>query len=275
MRKWLKRLFILLVILVILSLYSYFKLDITYYEVVNSKIPNSFNNYKILLLSDLHDRDLKDKINEICKEEKPDIIVMSGDMANYNGYNKFFELVKSLNKYDIYYVTGNHEQDMNSKVYDKFIDELDKYVNILDNEMVEIYEGEDHINLYGLNYPLRYYSKKGMYNLTDDNISARIGKADKKEYNILLTHNPLYYDTYSEWGSDLTLSGHVHGGIVRIPFAGGLLSPDFTFFPKYSEGKNKINDMDLIISRGLGNGGQIKVRINNHSEVVIVKLEVK
>ncbi len=64
-----------------------------------------------------------------------------------------------------------------------------------------------------------------------------LGKADNELFQILLAHNPAYFDNYVTWGADLSLAGHVHGGIVRIPFWNkGVLSPSIQFFPKYDGG---------------------------------------
>ena len=91
------------------------------------------------------------------------------------------------------------------------------------------------------------------------------------QYNILLSHDPLFYEFYSEYDFDMILSGHVHGGVINTPF-GGLLSPDFTFFPEYYRGNNKIKNTNLIISRGLGYGNALKIRVFNNPEVVVAKL---
>ncbi|WDC83435.1 hypothetical protein PL321_11895 [Caloramator sp. mosi_1] len=98
-----------------------------------------------------------------------------------------------------------------------------------------------------------------------------MGKIDDRTYNILLTHNPLYFKTYSSWGADLTLCGHIHGGIIRIPFIGGFLSPERVFFPKYNAGKYEINNNILIVNRGLGNG-DFGLRFNNRPEVTVITL---
>ncbi len=70
-----------------------------------------------------------------------------------------------------------------------------------------------------------------------EQIRIILGGFDTGPYNILLTHNPLYADSYSNWGADLTPSWHIHGGMIRISFIGGLLSPEREFFPKYDTGK--------------------------------------
>ena len=108
--------------------------------------------------------------------------------------------------------------------------------------------------------------------INENYIEERIGKIDNTKFNLLISHDPLLYNLYSSMGYDLVLSGHIHGGIINIPFIGGLLSPDFTFFPKYYKGVNEFNNTNVVISRGLGFGYTIPIRAFNRGEVVIIKL---
>ena len=211
----------------------------------NKKIPSKFDGYKILHLSDLHSKSFgneNDKLIEKINEINPDIIVMTGDMVNCNdtNFDNFFELVKVLvKKYDIYYIVGNHEQNMKKVNKNVRIDFLEANgVKVLDNEKVELVKEDEKINLYGLWCNLRYYSAKAEgekeeFTLeTIEKIMANT-KINDDEYNILLAHNPNFIESYAAWGADLTLSGHIHGGMVRIPFIGGVFSPDTLLFPKY------------------------------------------
>ena len=95
---------------------------------------------------------------------------------------------------------------------------------------------------------------------------------NKNEFNILLAHTPFYFDEYEKWGADLTLCGHVHGGIVRLPLVGGLLSPDRKFFPKYDLGEYIKNKSTMIVSKGLG-GSMVLIRVNCKPEIVNIKLK--
>ena len=89
-----------------------------------------------------------------------------------------------------------------------------------------------------------------------------------KEFQILIAHNPQYFDEYAKWGADLTVSGHVHGGIVRLPFIGGVISPAIALFPKYDGGHYEIDKKHLILSRGLGT----QVRMFNPCEIDVIKI---
>ena len=104
--------------------------------------------------------------------------------------------------------------------------------------------------------------------------TAGLGNLNKDEYNILLAHTPFYFEQYSNWGADLVLSGHVHGGIIRIPLLGGLLSPNRRFFPKFDLGKYENNNSIMIVNKGLGKS-KVFFRVNCRPEVVRIKLKCK
>ncbi len=279
--KNIKIVIIIAVIIFCIGIFVYLNnniIQISEYTVNSTKISDEFNNFKIVHLSDLHNTSFgKDnvKLTNKIKKINPDIIVITGDMISSRdtNYEAFINLIKQIQEYEMYYVYGNHEQDNKKNIINDMTYELEKYnVNVLDNEMSEIVKGETKINIYGLTYPLRYYQdSRSKYNikLTVDDIEKIIGKCDANEYNILLTHNPLYYELYEKWGADLVFSGHVHGGIMRLPVLGGVLSPDVSFFPKYSKGIYSINNSNLIVSAGLGIG-RLPVRVFNLPHIPVV-----
>lgn len=281
-----------LVIVLILFVYFYFENTSLFIvkknDIISSKIDTSFDGYKILQLSDLHSREFgENNINIVNKINKidPDIIVCTGDMMNStnNDGHVFINLVKKISKdYPIYYIDGNHEQLVeynNVGVYNDFISSLkDLGVTVVKNSEVKLKKGSSHINLYGLNIDLVYYStkkalKEANIEYTEENFSKTINKEnfEKDKFNILLTHNPIYFDVYEKSGVDLILAGHVHGGIIRIPFKGGLLSPDQEWFPKYYHGLYTINDTNMIVSAGLGND-TVNFRLFNPFEMNLITL---
>ena len=85
----------------------------------------------------------------------------------------------------------------------------------------------------------------------------------------MLAHHPAYFDAYASWGADLTLSGHLHGGMIRLPFVGGLVSPQMRLFPKYDKGLYTKKGKKLIVSAGLANH-TVNIRINNPPELVVI-----
>lgn len=261
-------------------------LSVTKVAVKDAKIPASFDGYKIVQLSDLHDKSFgksNSRLIRVIDKQKPDIIVLTGDMINSTDTNfqNLYSFSKQLVKIcPVYYIVGNHEQMLSSELYKEMITNLKKTgIIVLDNEKTALIKNGKKINLYGLWFNLRYYrnlssqtSGNNDYYLTEDTISQLIGKAKTSEYNILLTHNPVYFDAYSSWEADLTLSGHIHGGMIRIPFKGGLLSPEIKFFPKYDTGIYENNGNEMFVSRGLGNG-TFGIRFFNIPEIAVIVLE--
>lgn len=264
---------------------SLFKIDVSKYEMVSSKIPKSFDGFKILQLSDLHNRRFNSnnkKLIKIIEKQNPDIIVMTGDMvsANSKSFNNFFSLVRELNgKYPIYYIFGNHEQRLSVENQATIVGKLKEYgVNVINNQREFITKDNESIQITGLKQELIYYTNylksKKTYSYEKKDMEKAIHSADAGYFNILLAHNPLYFETYEKWGADLVFSGHVHGGIARLPFIGGILSPERKLFPKYSGGEYEINDSKMVVSRGLGYT-KINLRLFNNPEICVVELKSK
>lgn len=277
----------LLNIIAILSIGSYviglFWIDVTRYEIKSSGIPQSFNGYTILQLSDLHSHNFGNNNSKLLKKiekEQPDIIVLTGDMVNSKDtdFSTFLELAETLTQtYPVYYIPGNHELRLPLQKYNQLISKLRQAnVTVLTNQTISLFKNKEQIQLIGFNLPLSYYTnqlkREESKELSSEIMKQFIGTSQQNIFQILLAHNPLYFDTYANWGADLTLSGHIHGGMIRIPFIGGLLSPERTFFPKYSTGKYEKENSTLIVNRGLGNG-TINLRVFNHPEITVIQLK--
>lgn len=280
-----------LILIVLLIYWQNNSLQISKYQLVYKDLPESFDGYRIIQISDLHGKTFGAKNSTLVKKIKsmePDIIFVTGDMMSSTkqdggAFLDFLELFDQL--CPVYMCLGNHEQiamiingndDMN-QYYNAFINTIkDKGVVLLDNEHTTLGDGGDKINLSGLTLALYQYSRrdKDYYDenmfLTQDYMLSTLGEA-KDGFNILLAHNPAYFDEYEAWGADLVLSGHVHGGIVQIPFKGGLLSPEHVFFPEYDAGLFELADSKMIINRGLGNS-VINLRLFNRPEITFIEL---
>lgn len=248
--------------------------EVSYLEVIDSELPKAFENTKIVQISDLHNKNFgnnNDILLEKIGEIKPDYIFLTGDLvsANDTDFTNFYMLAEQLAKnYPCYYIFGNHEIDLKNKVRKDFVDTLKGYnVTVLDNEKIELSKNGEKINLYGMWYNIKYY-KDEEFKL--DIMEKIMGKAEEG-YNILLTHNPNDFEIYSKWGANLIFSGHVHGGMIRLPFVGGLISPDRTIFPKYDSGLYNYNNSKLIVSRGMSRGAT-GFRLFNRPELLVVTL---
>lgn len=252
----------------------------SYCDVISERIPESFDGLKIIHLTDLHNKvfgNNNEPLLNLIEPEQPDLIVMTGDMISHSAPNteQFLTLVKNLCKLcPVYYVNGNHElSDLDETEFSRVKKVLSEHGAVcIDNASVDFYRNNEYIRLCGLCYTAEYYRGVREYKrnwkkflLTD--MIDYLGVNQPDDFTLLLAHNPLDFDVYAEWGADLTFSGHIHGGFIRLPIVKGLISPERRLFPKYKEGLYKINDSSLVVSRGLGN-----IRINNPPEVVVVTL---
>lgn len=263
------------------------KIDVTKYTISNEKIPEEFNGFKIVQLSDFHSQGYRNTTEDIISKVKdinPNIIVMTGDMVSWDmeDIEEAKNLIKSLvESYPIYYIDGNHEhlaEILRPGKYVAFIEFMKELgVTTIKNDYIEIYKGDKSINLYGINLPLD--GATGLYvnkfQLEKNYVEKTLPKANEEKFNILLAHTPTFIKQYSKWGADLVLAGHMHGGIVRIPFTNiGLLSPERTIFPKYAAGKFKVNGSIMIVNRGIG-GSSFDLRLFNNPEITVITLRSK
>lgn len=288
MAKWLVLIGVILVFCVAEWMREIFTFKITHYNIVSKKLNTLTEEKKIVFLTDLHNNSYgknNKKLLAAVKCQNPDLILIGGDMlvGKPDVSTKVAEdFVKKLTEIcPVYYANGNHEQRM--KIYpDKFGTKYQEYKNSVEQSSVEFLENE-HIDLmfdncsiqiYGLEIPREGYKKFSKTNVSLQQIEERIGKADLSKYQILLAHNPIYADTYLKWGADLVLSGHLHGGIVRLPGLGGIITPQFRLFPKYSGELTVKNVKSVVVSKGLGTH-TIKVRFLNPAELIVLHLQGK
>ena len=238
-------------------------------------------SFRIVQLSDLHKKVFGPGNSELIKaatELKPDAFFITGDMVSRSvkNFDTLKPLITELNKTaPVYYSLGNHETDMenvNLKLYKELIAFIKENCIMLDNATAVIRKNDVDIRVSGLTIYQECYKNNGSYRnlrgLSHEEIHNLLGeKPDPDAVNILLAHNPNFLDSYAEYGSDLVLSGHVHGGCVRLPFIGGVLSPERKFFPKYSLGKYTEKNTTMIVTSGLG-----KFRLFNPPEIVVIDL---
>lgn len=253
------------------------------YEIESDKVTKPC---KFVLLSDLHNKSygkdherLIDKIDSIS----PDVVLVAGDMLTAERGQDFdaaLSLMRQLApKYKIYYGMGNHEHRLQlcpeqyGTVYDDYVTRLSEMgIRPLINE--HTYLPEYNVAVCGAQIDKCYFKKFRKYPMDEQYLPKILGQPRENACQILIAHTPQYFEEYAAWGADVVVSGHVHGGIVRLPFFGGVLSPNMTLFPKYDGGEYVRGETTMVLSRGLGTH-TIPVRVFNPGELVVITMTPK
>lgn len=263
------------------------KFDITEYLIKTEKITNTVSGFKFLLISDLHSNDYGINLHEVIdviKRENPDAILLAGDIINRKISDNVITIIKFISaiarRYKIFYALGNHEYKikMNQEDYGNFYQEyknvlIDAGVTFLEDETVVLSKNNDKISISGLEIDSAFYSKLPPV-MGDGLVDKHLGNLETDMFKLLIAHNPDYFEQYAGWGADLVVSGHMHGGTVRIPKLGGVMGTNLEILPKYDAGGYRIGNSRMIVSRGLG-AHTIPIRINNRPEMVVVKILAK
>lgn len=270
-------------ILLARSEYERKQLETVEYEIFTDKLSKEWDGYSIVFLSDLHDNcfgsgnsELLSKI-QLCN---PKLVLIGGDMPTVKrwrreGFDELSRLLMHLTeKYPVYYALGNHEQRMREEAEsypgwwkDFYLSVRQSGAKFLINNSARIESSEGCMVINGITLSKEFYKKGHVRSMPEGYISRRLGKADEHCFNILLAHNPLFFDRYAAWGADLTLAGHFHGGTIRIPGLGGLMTPQLQFFSPYARGRLTRGKAQMIVSGGLGTHS-INVRICNLPQLI-------
>ena len=282
-----KKVSILLIMIFIISFF-YYEVYISYnhiiennYIIQNEKINEDIN---IAIISDLHDnqigednKKLIDKINLLS----PDIILVVGDVVNKDSKNSeiIISLMKKLCKdYTVFYSLGNTDIDYIKNGTSDLINDLENTgVVFLNNQYKDIKIKGNTIRIGGMyEYAFGFDDTKDKERKETYNFLIKFQDTDN--YKIMMAHRPdsfIFWDASKVWDIDLVVSGHTHGGQVRIPFKGGLYVGDQGWFPKYDKGLFDLNKIKILITSGLGSGKQKVPRFNNPPEVVNLKISNK
>lgn len=250
------------------------------YEVRSDKIKKPC---KLVLLADLHNKSFgreNERLLGKIRELSPDGILVAGDMLTAtrgHDYGRALALMEKLAKdYKIYYGMGNHEYRLQlypgqyPGMYDGYLSGLRAAgVEPLINESAFLPAWNVAVN--GVQIDRCYYKHLRKEPMEPGYLPGLLGKPGEEAFQLLIAHNPDYFEEYAAWGADLVVSGHVHGGIMRLPILGGVLSPCLTLFPKYDGGRFTLGKSTMILSRGLGSH-TIPLRIFNPGELVVITL---
>lgn len=246
-------------------------------EVIDQNIPSAFKHYRIIQISDLHSKMFgknQKKLVEIIEENQPDIIVITGDYidsakANYLKAPKILA-EKLVDVAPVYYVSGNHEAySLEANKYSEMLEEIG--VVDLNNKKIMLKKSNDEIELLGLADPEFNTSFNDDTSYAKRQLGLLKEKQASNNFTILLSHRPELFNVYQDYQINLSLTGHAHGGQIRLPLIGGIIAPNQGILPKYDSGIYQENNSQMIVSRGLGNS-IIPQRIFNRPELVVITL---
>lgn len=267
MKKKLRRWATALFIGVVAAIYCNFAIETDEWIVISDRLPEAFDGLRIALLTDIHGGQLGPDSSTLLAEVKktdPDYIALSGDLVDADSDLSMLEpLLRGLA--DIaptFYVSGNHEWRMDDP--EEVFANIAEYVTVLRNDYLLLEKEGETIILAGVEDPNGYADME-----TPEYFISRIReKVPGDPYIALLYHRNDILAQWAELKTDLVLSGHGHGGVIRLPFIGGLLGTDRTFFPDNDEGLYTLDRTTMAVSRGLGG-----VRLWNrpHLPVVVLK----
>lgn len=257
---------------------------VTKYRICSQKLNGIKKEKKIIFLSDLHNRmygEENERLLESIRNQHPDLILIGGDMLVRKDGNSYDKTVHFLAKLPgicpVYCANGNHEQKL-KELPDKYEQSYEEYkkaltasgIHMLENASETVKLEEVPVKLSGLEIPLGAYARFGKKELSLKEITDRIGEHGD-DYQILLAHHPGYMKEYLAYGADLILGGHYHGCVVQLPGIGGVISTNFTLFPKYSGGIYPEGEQTAVVSRGLGTHS-VPLRLWNWPELIVLEL---
>ena len=260
--------------LVLFARWENTSLEVDRFDPAFSDLPAGFDGCRIVVLSDLHGAEFGEDnadLFETVAEQAPEYIFYLGDLEDkYRGPEPGFAETVAAGLSAIaptYYVTGNHEWAIGDVPELKERLEV-QGVTVLSNSFVTLERNGDTVVLAGIDDPNGYADQK-----PPETVAAEVYAACGDPFWMLLAHRNDHFEAqYSLLGADLVLSGHGHGGIIRLPFTDGLLSTDRTLFPSYTAGLYEANGSALFVTRGLGNSGP-SFRLFNRPQIAVLTLE--
>ena len=268
--------FALLIAVAIWTIWANTAVQLNSITVAFKNLPQSFDGYKIALVSDFHDAEIGENnktLVELLKQASPDIIAITGDLIDCHRLDieNSLDFVEQIIKIaPCYYVAGNHEGLIEADEYERLKAGLESLgVTVLSDEEVIIEKNGEKISLVGIIDPMASTDEVGLATKPD-----KIQALCSGDFTILLSHRPEFFEEYTQAEVELALCGHVHGGQFRLPFIGGLYGPNQGLLPEYDNGLYTKDDSNMIVSRGIGNSG-FPLRFNNRPEIVLVELRAE
>lgn len=274
---------------------------ITTYEIIDEEIPESFDGYRIVQVADVHSirsQEQADMLFDKIASERPDAVVLTGDLLDSTYYTEensalkagesdkmagqdTVDFIASLTEhYYVCFVYGNHEMvlldDIDNNPFKLAMEEIG--VIFLNNDGVKISKEDESIYVLGIQDPATLYkdSDYAEYNTHSERVNGMMTNVmalrEEDLYTVLLSHRPEYFSDYAKYHVDLVLTGHAHGGQMRLPGVGGLYAPGQGWFPEYTEGLYMAGDTAMIVGRGIGDSTELP-RVFNPPEINTIILK--
>lgn len=245
----------------------------TQVTVASGALPEAFEGFKIAHVSDLHNAVFgrkNERLLSLIRAAEPDIIAITGDLidSRHTDIDSALAFVEAAAEIaPVYYVTGNHESRLDFDAIEPRL--IAAGARVLRNEAEDIGRGGERIRLAGIDDPS--FIRTG--GTAEERAAAELEQLGDGggTFTVLLAHRPELVEVYAEYGAGLVLSGHAHGGQVRLPLLGGLYAPGQGLLPEYDSGLYSLGETQMVVSRGLGNS-VAPLRVNNRPELVIVTL---
>ncbi|MFR8015104.1 MAG: metallophosphoesterase [Clostridiaceae bacterium] len=255
------------------------------YRIASEKIHGQGKT--IVFLTDLHNKEFGEensRLLETVRKVKPDAVLFGGDgmvakRGNSDVRIPLALLTELAKEFPVYCGNGNHESRMlwKSEIYGEA---YENYRTALENAGIRYLSNEaadldSDIRIYGLDLPKSAYLPRSG-EIPEGLLKETLGEPDPEKFCLLLAHSPLFFEEYAAWGADLTLSGHFHGGTIRLPLVGGVMTPQYQFFYPRCAGYFELpgrgrEKSRMIVGRGLGTHS-INIRLNDKPQVVVVRL---
>lgn len=251
-----------------------FTVGLTEVSISSGKLPAAFEGFRIALVTDLHNRVFgpdNDWLVAQLEKAKPDLIALSGDIADEDSsISALSALLPRLSAVaPCVYVTGNHEWRMKNRA--EWFSLLEKSgVRYLSNCFARLTRGESEMIIAGVDDPNGPRDQK-----TPGKLLREVKAAAPDDYLVVLCHRNDQLENLANLGADLVLSGHAHGGVVRLPFLGAVFGTHYEFFPEDTEGVICCGETCMVVSRGLGGSRRLPVRIANRPEIPVITLHCK
>ncbi len=240
-------------------------IDFSYTELTPAQLPKALNGLRVCHMSDFHSArfaDYGELIAQQVRNFSPELILVTGDMADCSkdrSAKYFFSVADRLSDFPIVCSPGNHELRIGKQKMPQSIEQAcaKRGIALLYNNHTELTVRKETLLLFGYLQGFQWFTERGAkharlkQDISERDVALALGQCPRSRFSILLAHDPAPFAAYAQWGAPLVLSGHIHGGQIRLPGLGGLLSPAHRFFPEYCAGVYQKSESTMVVSRGL------------------------